>query len=117
MTSVLIVDDHPSFRSWARRLLELSGFAVVGEAGDGKSALSAVSDLRPDIVLLDVRLPDIDGFEVADRLAVLDSPPTVVLTSTADAADYRHRLTGAPVAGFVSKERLSAAAFSAVART
>src|SRR5262249_9443075 len=65
-TSVLIVDDHPSFRLSARRMLEASGFSVIGEAEDGHSALEAVQALGPDLVLLDVQLPDLDGFEVAD---------------------------------------------------
>ena len=67
--SVLIVDDHPSFRASARRMLEAAGYEVVGEAEDGAAALDAAGQLRPDVVLLDVRLPDIDGFEVARRLA------------------------------------------------
>ena len=67
--TVLIVDDHAGFRGFARRLLEADGFTVVGEAGDGTSALAAVDDQRPEIVLLDVVLPDIDGFAVAERLA------------------------------------------------
>ena len=65
MTTVLIVDDHPSFRATARALLESEGFEVVGEAEDGGSALQRAEELHPEIVLLDVQLPDIDGFEVA----------------------------------------------------
>ena len=67
--TVLIVDDHPGFRAAARRLLELEGYVVVGEAVDGMTALDAVHELRPEVVLLDVQLPDIDGFEVAERLS------------------------------------------------
>src|ERR671914_2325747 len=82
-TSVLIVDDHPSFRASARMLLESEGFDVVGEAEDGEGALVAVRELRPDVVLLDVQLPDIDGPEVAARLAGADGLcPAVVLTSS-----------------------------------
>ena len=84
---MLIVDDHPSFRASARRMLEASGYAVVGEAADGAAAVAAVRDLRPDLVLLDVRLPDLDGFEVAARLAELGGG-AVVLTSSRDAAEY-----------------------------
>ena len=73
--SVLIVDDHPSFRASARRMLEADGYGVVGEAEDGAAALAAAEQLRPDLVLLDVRLPDIDGFEVARRLLDADGRP------------------------------------------
>ena len=70
--TVLIVDDHAPFRALARALLQLEGFEVVGEAADARSALAAVARLRPSVVVLDVQLPDLDGFEVARRLA--DSP-------------------------------------------
>ena len=85
--TVLIVDDHPSFRASARILLEAEGFDVVGEAEDGMSALEAVKRLRPDVVLLDVALPDIDGFDVAARLAG-HGGPAVVLVSSRDPADF-----------------------------
>src|SRR2546421_12967430 len=88
VTSVLIVDDHPSFRASARALLQAEGFEVVGEAADGAEALRAVEELHPDVVLLDVQLPDIDGFEVAKRLCELGSPPKVILTSSRDGVDY-----------------------------
>ena len=65
---ILIVDDHPSFRRCARALLEADGFAVIGEAEDGEGALSAIGSLRPDVVLLDVQLPDMDGFAVLEQL-------------------------------------------------
>jgi CheY-like chemotaxis protein len=63
--TVLIVDDHAPFRAVARALLQLEGFEVVGEAADALSALEAVGRLRPDVVVLDIQLPDLDGFEVA----------------------------------------------------
>jgi DNA-binding NarL/FixJ family response regulator len=72
---VLIVDDHDGFRSSARALLEAEGFDVVGEAGDAASALAAAARLRPEVVLLDIQLPGIDGFEVAARLAATPDPP------------------------------------------
>src|SRR5919199_783600 len=65
MRTVLVVDDHPTFRATARALLEAEGFDVIGEAEDGASALAEIDRLQPEIVLLDVQLPDIDGFEVA----------------------------------------------------
>ena len=67
-TSVLIVDDHPGFRASARMLLEAEGYDVVGEAGDGQAGLEAAAELHPDVVLLDIQLPDMDGFEVAAGL-------------------------------------------------
>src|SRR5437763_12784142 len=87
VTSVLIVDDHPSFRASARALLQSEGFEVVGEAEDGESALRAVAALLPELVLLDVQLPDIDGFEVARRLTTRDGGPAVVLVSSRDGSD------------------------------
>jgi two-component system, NarL family, nitrate/nitrite response regulator NarL len=115
--SVLIVDDHDGFRAFARALLESEGFDVVGEAEDGRSALRAVEQFGPDLVLLDVQLPDIDGFEVAQRLAA-DAPPTaVVLVSTRDAASYRRRLAETSAQGFISKEELSGATLAAVLAT
>jgi CheY-like chemotaxis protein len=116
--SVLVVDDHDRFRAFACALLESEGFVVVGEAGDGASALRAVDELRPDVVLLDVQLPDLDGFEVAERLAGdATHPPVVVLISTRDAASYRRRLAETPVRGFISKGELSGAALAAVLAT
>jgi DNA-binding NarL/FixJ family response regulator len=108
-TSVLIVDDHPSFRAGARRMLEASGYAVVGEAADGEAALSAVRELGPDLVLLDVQLPDIDGFEVAARLERAGSAPTIVLTSSRDRADFGDALAESPARGFIAKGELSGA--------
>ena len=98
--SVLIVDDHPSFRASARRLLEAEGFDVIGEAGDGHAAIAAAQQLQPDLVLLDVQLPDLDGFEVAARLAALGLPSAVILTSSRNCSRVRparHRSCGARV--------------------
>ena len=94
--TVLIVDDHAGFRGFARRLLEAGGFTVVGEAEDGASALAAVEALRPELVLLDVVLPDTDGFAVAERLAERSDGPVVVLTSSREAADFGERLDRSP---------------------
>jgi DNA-binding NarL/FixJ family response regulator len=110
--TVLIVDDHAAFRSAARALLEASGFEVVGDAVDGESALAAVRELRPAIVLLDVQLPDIDGFAVAERLAEIEEPPAVVLTSTRSAASLRWRLGGSAWR-FIPKSELSGEALAA----
>jgi DNA-binding NarL/FixJ family response regulator len=105
--TVLIVDDHEVFRTSARALLEADGFDVVGESADGGSALKAVSELRPQVVLLDIQLPDMDGFVVASRLAETVDPPAVVLISTRDAAAYGHRLRATPSRGFIPKSQLS----------
>lgn len=112
--SLLIVDDHERFRGFAMTLLGAEGFDVTGEAPDGESALLEIDRLRPDVVLLDVQLPGIDGFEVARVLSDQPSPPAVVLTSSRDAADYGARLTNAPILGFIPKHELSGAALSAI---
>jgi DNA-binding NarL/FixJ family response regulator len=112
--TVLIVDDHDGFRESARALLEAEGFAVVGDAADGAAALAAALRLRPDVVLLDVQLPDVDGFAVADRLAALSEPPRVVLISSRDAAAYGPRLDAAPACGFLAKRELSGASLAAL---
>ena len=106
-SSVLIVDDHPAFRAAARRLLEIEGYHVVGEAEDGTSALQAIRMLRPDFVLLDIQLPDVDGFEVCERLSADADAPAVVLTSSRDPSDYGPALTKARACGFVPKADLS----------
>jgi DNA-binding NarL/FixJ family response regulator len=105
--TLFIVDDHEGFRTFARTMLAADGFEVTGEAADGESALVALDSLRPDVVLLDVQLPGIDGFEVARRLAETQDAPNVVLTSSRDASDYGSRLTSAPARGFVPKHELS----------
>jgi DNA-binding NarL/FixJ family response regulator len=112
--TLLIVDDHPGFRSLARRLLEAGGFDVVGEAANGQAAVAAVRQLRPDVVLLDIQLPDIDGFEVTARLADGEAGPVVVLTSTRDRADYGERVERSGARGFIPKAELSGAALRAL---
>src|SRR3989440_4411438 len=115
VTTVLIVDDHPSFRASARALLQAEGFEVVGEAADGAEALRAAEELRPDVVLLDVQLPDIDGFEVAAELARRNGrAPAVVLTSSRDGSDFGPLVTQSGARGFVPKADLSAAALVAL---
>ncbi len=114
MSTILIVDDHASFRRQARALLEADGHVVVGEAIDGLSAIELADRLSPEIVLLDIGLPDFDGFEVARQLAAAGAGPIVVLTSSREAAAYGPRLASSPVAGFIAKEELSGQAFAAL---
>jgi DNA-binding NarL/FixJ family response regulator len=112
--SVLIVDDHPSFRATARLLLESEGFDVVGEAADGAAGLRDARALEPDLVLLDVQLPDIDGFEVAAQLTGSGDGPAVVLTSSRDEADFGPLVAASGARGFVAKAELSGAALLAL---
>jgi DNA-binding NarL/FixJ family response regulator len=113
-TTVLIVDDHDDFRASASALLEAEGFAVVGEVADGMSAFSAVERLRPEVVLLDIQLPDLDGFAVAERLAAIPDAPRVVLISGREAAAYGPRLEAAQAQGFLAKRELSGASLAAL---
>ena len=115
MDSILIVDDHADFRRYARELLEDDGFCVLGEAGEGETGLRIARSLRPDLVLLDIGLPDVDGFEVAGRLADDGPPPPfVVLTSTRDATAYGPRLAESRALGFIPKDQLSGSAIRAL---
>ena len=113
-TSVLIVDDHAGFRAQARRLLECEGYEVIGEAEDVESGLAAARTLRPQIALVDIYLPDGDGFDLAVRLASLSDPPTVILTSSRDASDFERCLKESGARGFVPKAALSRAAIQEV---
>ena len=113
--TVLVVDDHDEFRSAVRALLASEGFVVVGEAADGAAALTAAARLAPDVVLLDIQLPDIDGFEVARALTTGSRPPpAVVLVSTRGRSSYRRRLADSPALGFLSKADLTGPALLAL---
>ncbi len=111
-TTVVIVDDHEQFRASARAMLESEGFAVVGEAQNAEEALEAVMRLRPNILLLDVQLPDLDGFEVARRIAAGTLRPAIVLMSNRSAATYAMQLASTPARGFIAKVDLSGAALA-----
>ena len=108
--TVLIVDDHAGFRRAARALLTAEGFEVVGEAAGGTDALVETLRLRPEVVLLDIQLPDLDGFEVADRLAASPDAPRVILISSRDAREYGGQVEAAATSGFIPKGLLSGAA-------
>jgi DNA-binding NarL/FixJ family response regulator len=110
-TTVLIVDDHPSFRASARRLLEEEGYAVVGEAANGTDALRAARELAPDIILLDVRLPDLDGFAVSRRITgpgcAANSTADVILISSREVDEWGGAATEVGARGFIPKAKLS----------
>jgi DNA-binding NarL/FixJ family response regulator len=113
--TVLIVDDHEGFRSSASSWLEAGGFTVVAGVAGGEEAIDAVRHLHPDVVLLDLQLPGVDGFAVAERLAAsFDPPPKVVLTSSRDAASYGSRIAAAAACGFLAKRDLSGASLAAL---
>jgi DNA-binding NarL/FixJ family response regulator len=114
--TVVIVDDHAPFRSMARQLLEAGGFAVVGEAKDASSALEVVHRLRPQLVLLDVQLPDLDGLSLASRLTTEEPETAIVLTSSREADDYGHRVVTCGARGFITKTELSSESVTAVLR-
>ncbi|MFN8168355.1 MAG: response regulator [Candidatus Nanopelagicales bacterium] len=111
MRRLVIVDDHESFRSWASEVLAHEGFEVLGLAIDARSAVDLVRRLRPDVVLLDIALPDGDGFDVAEVIA---AHATVVLTSSRSAADYGRRVHDSAAIGFLPKADLSGEALSGV---
>ena len=112
--TVLIVDDHAGFRSMARSLLQADGFEVVGEAADGVTAIAAADNLRPDLVLLDIHLPDLDGFAVCERIAAQADPPGVILISSRAESVFRRRLAASSALGFIAKDELTAAGLFAL---
>jgi DNA-binding NarL/FixJ family response regulator len=114
METVLIVDDHAGFRASAREVLESEGFRVVAEAPDAASAITAAQQLQPDIVLLDVHLPDLDGFEASRRIAAATRAAAIVLTSSGDCADLHGALGECPARGFIPKAELSRTAIRAL---
>jgi DNA-binding NarL/FixJ family response regulator len=113
---VLVVDDHPGFRESVHRMLEMEGYVVVGEAADGASALTLAGELQPEIALVDVHLPDMDGFELAARLADSVHPPLVILTSSHDGADFASFVATCGARGFLPKAELSREAIEGLLR-
>jgi DNA-binding NarL/FixJ family response regulator len=114
--TVMLVDDHPSFRAAARWMLEMEGYVVVAEAATGERALEMIADAEPDLVLLDVGLPGIDGFQVAAAIRTLFGRARIVLTSSRELFDLgADRVSACGAVGFVHKADLSRAALAAVA--
>jgi DNA-binding NarL/FixJ family response regulator len=111
---VLIVDDNGAFRAAARQLIERGDFIVVAEAGSGIGGVKEAATHRPDLAIVDLQLPDFDGFEVAERLTGLESAPRVILTSSLDGADFGALVACSPALGFIPKAELSAAAIEAL---
>src|SRR4051794_10562156 len=113
-TTVLIVDDNASFRAVARKLLERHGYAIVGAAADGQAALAAVDELRPDVIVLDVQMAGMDGFEVAARLNAAADPPVIVMVSSRDSADFGGLVGRSGARGFIPKHALTGPALAAL---
>ena len=109
---IVIVDDDPSFLATVRVVLEAEGFAVVGEALTGLDGVAIAAEVDPDLVLVDVNLPDIDGFEVANRLAGLADAPPVVLTSIRSALDFGSLIETSRARAFVTKADISGPALA-----
>jgi DNA-binding NarL/FixJ family response regulator len=112
--TILIVDDHPSFLAAARFLLATEGFEVVGQATDGESAVKETVRLAPDVVLLDVTLPDIDGFQVAAQLRAAGASSAIVFTSSRDGFEFGALIAESGGAGFIPKSELTGDAVRAL---
>ena len=115
MGRAIVVDDHPAFRASARRLLELTGYEVVGEASDGASGVALAREQEPELVLLDIALPDMSGFDVADELA--EGPSSIVFVSSRDQGDFGRRAEQSGALGFIPKDRLSEESLLAVVKS
>jgi DNA-binding NarL/FixJ family response regulator len=110
MQGVLLVDDHVEFRAYARGLIASAGYVVIAEAADGSAALRAAELHHPGIVVLDIRLPDMSGLDVARRLKAGSDAPVVILISSGDRQEYEEVAREAGARGFIAKADLTAAA-------
>jgi DNA-binding NarL/FixJ family response regulator len=104
--TVVIVDDNDAFRERTRTLLDAEGYSVVGEARDGAGGLQLLRELAPDLALLDVQLPDTDGFTLAERARATVGDTSIIIISTREAADYASSVTCCGALGFISKSEL-----------
>ena len=116
-TKVLIVDDHEGFRSMVRSILEADGYDVVGVAGDGAAGITAARDLEPELVVLDVQLPDTTGFDVARQLRSEGLTSPIILTSSRDASSYGDQIETSGAVGFIPKAEMSGEAVRALLET
>ncbi|PSS58510.1 response regulator [Pseudomonas sp. BBP2017] len=113
MTSVLIVDDHSTVRFTVRVLLEREHYTIVGEAHDGETAAQMAKELRPDVVVLDIGLPRIDGLNVLKRLQLLDHKPRVMVLTGQPPNLYARRCLDAGASAFIRKDEELEALLSA----
>ncbi len=114
--TVLIVDDHAGFRASARRVLESEGYSVIAEAADGSAGVTAAAEANPDVALVDVQLPDFDGFEVTKRMRDAGATAQIVLISSHERSDFGSLIDTSGAEGFVSKAELSGATLEALLR-
>ena len=112
--TVVIVDDNDEFRASTRTLLACEGYDVIGEAADGATGLEVIRRLGPNVALLDVQLPDSDGFSIADRLRTDAQSTAVVIISTRDRSDYGGSVARCGAIGFIAKSEICGAALQAV---
>ncbi len=111
---ILVIDDNTAFRGAVGQLLAADGFTVVAGAATGERGVQLAREHKPDLVIVDVQLPDTDGFDVAEQLAGLDPALEVILTSSLDSSDLGALVTESPARGFVPKAELSAPAIEAL---
>jgi DNA-binding NarL/FixJ family response regulator len=112
---VLLADDQVLVRTGLRTILEdAGGFDVVGEAGDGGEAVARCAELHPDVVLMDVRMPNLDGIEATRRIRAQPQPPRVLVLTTFDLDEYVYAGLRAGASGFLLKDALAADLVSAI---
>lgn len=117
MTRVVIADDQDMVRSGLRLILELAGVDVVAEASDGEQAVALTLEHVPDVVLMDLRMPHVDGVEATRRLTAADAASRVLVLTTFDLDRHVHDALAAGASGFVLKDATAANLVAAVERT